>query len=736
MIRSPHIRFAAALLAAVLAVPLGAVPARADGVSAQAIPRFTFRGTGYGHGIGLSQYGAQGAALAGKDHRWIIAHYYKGTTIAAATAKTIKVNLDPAFTSENAGYTRAVWHILPGQSGASLTINGVAKTAGTYTFTGSGTSIRVQGPGTDQVLTGTVTVAPSGGTPPLLQVAEGTGNYGWTNGKYRGTLTLASSGGKIKLLNVLPMESYLYGVVPRESPSGWKPEALKAQAIVARSYAYGGSSDLYCTTMSQAYQGYGAYNSSGTWVGEASSTNAAVDATKDLVVKYGGNVVKTYFFSQSGGYTANIEDVWVPADGNLAAKAAAYPYLRGVPDTYESLAHPSYSPWSGSDEKTFTGLELSARLQGITGVPTASVYVSAATVEQAATGHARYVTFTFANGAKVKVTGDKVRSKLGLKSTAFYMTGFPIQRIAGPTRYDTSVAVSVRSFPTTGTVPNVVLASGEQYADALTGSSLAGALDGSLLLVAKNSLPSVVYAELQRLRPTSIYIMGGPSAVSAATEAAVRAAVPGARIERVAGPDRYATARAAADRVAALGVPQTAILVSGSSWADGASASALAYKTGYPILLTPTANLGDPARGYLEAHKPATTLLIGSATVLSAAVESTAKSATGKTVTRLGGSDRYQTAARVAERCLTTEGFVADEVYIATGVVFADALTGGMLAGIKGRPLMLTYSTSCPVNTEAFLNAHQATITKLWLFGGAGAIGANGLRALDVVMMR
>ena len=70
------------------------------------------------------------------------------------------------------------------------------------------------------------------------------------------------------------------------------------------------------------------------------------------------------------------------------------------------------------------------------------------------------------------------------------------------------------------------------------------------------------------------------------------------------------------------------------------------------------------------------------------------------------------------------------------GVNYADALTGGMLAGVRGRPLLLTYTTSCPKNTEAFLDAHKPTITKLWLFGGSGAISSGGLQALDIVMMQ
>lgn len=739
MHRSPLTRIAAAL--AVLAVVFTFMPVvpASGAMSVQAIPSFTFRGSGWGHGIGLSQYGAQGSALAGKDYHWIIGHYYSGVTIATAPAKTIKVNLDRTAnynsdsSSYNAGYTRASWSIRPGQAGAALAINDTAKSPGTYTFTASGSSITATGPGTSQTFTGTVTVRPTGGNPELLQVAEGTGIYGLVNGKYRGTLTLAASGGKIKLLNVLPMEWYLYGVVPRESPSGWHPQALKAQAVVARSYAYVSSAELYCTTSSQAYQGFGAFNSTGVWVGEAATTNTAVNDTVDQVVKYGSRVVCTYFYSQSGGHTANVEDVWVPEDGDLAAKAADYPELRGVPDPYEHLASPPYSPWPPGQEKTYTGLELSAKLQGISGVPTASVFVTGISVEHVASGHARYVTFTFANGAQVRVTGDTVRSRLGLRSTRFYLTGFPMERIYGNTRYDTAVRVSASAFPSTA--PAVVLASGEDYADALTGSALAGAADGALLLTASGALPDATRNELVRLAPVTVYIMGGTAAVTMPVEEAVKAALPGATVTRVQGLNRYQTARRAADIVVSLGGADKAIVASSTGWADAAAASALAHAKAYPILLTQKDSLDGNAAEFLAAQKPGTTVLVGGTAVLSSAVEAAAAQASGSLVERDGGHDRYETAARLAERCLSQEGFVADALYLATGISYADALTGGTLAGAQARPLLLTQTDACPANTEAFLVAHRDTVDKLWLFGGEVAISAAGLTALDMVMM-
>jgi SpoIID/LytB domain protein len=558
-------------------------------------------------------------------------------------------------------------------------------------------------------------------------VVEGTGIYGFANCKYRGTLTLLASNGKIKLLNVLPLEEYIYGVVPRESPSGWRTEALRAQAVAARSYAYVGTGDLYCTTSSQAYQGYGAYNSTGVWVGEAASTNAAVDATKNKCVKSGSTVVKTYFFSQSGGHTANNEDVWVGG--------TPLSYVRGVPDPYEYLASPPYSPWPASKEKTYSGLEIADKLRGLTGVPPSPTWVTGVTFERAESGHVRYATFRFSNGASAKIKGDTTRSRLGLLSTAFTFSGFPIDRIQGQSRYDTAVRIAREAFP--ATAANVVIASGENYADALTGSGLAGAVDGPLLLTAQSFLPDGVQVALSDFSPTKVYVMGGTAAVDDGVVNAIKAAAPGASVERISGKDRYETARLAAARIAALVSPDKALLVSGTSWPDAASVSALAYAQQYPILLTPPEGLGQDAAAYLGAERPGETIIVGGTNAIAASVEASAALASGGSTRRLAGRDRYTTAAEVARYCISPEvAFTYNEVYMATGVVFADALTGGTLAGAVRKPLLLTHTDVCPEGTADFLEERKTAIAEIHLFGGLGAISAKGWDAIDAVMMR
>src|SRR5207245_8668173 len=151
------------------------------------------------------------------------------------------------------------------------------------------------------------------------------------------------TGGKLRAINVVGLEQYLYGVVPSEMPFTWLPEALKAQAVAARSYALAtrrtGAFGLYPATRSQVHLGI---------EHEKPSTNAAVDATAGQVVLYQGEVAKTFFFSTSGGRTASSEDVW----------GEPVPYLVSVPDSYDSI-----SPYHDWGPFAFTGSKLAKLLK-------------------------------------------------------------------------------------------------------------------------------------------------------------------------------------------------------------------------------------------------------------------------------------------------------------------------------------------------------------------------------------
>ena len=208
-----------------------------------------------------------------------------------------------------------------GDESGTKTVHLGAGTTASVTWTGS--SYRLRDGAKTWTAGAPITFAPTTSKLKLL-----TANDNGVVGHYRGRLRVVHLTDGLEIVNTLPLESYLLGVVPRESPASWPIEALKAQAVAARSYAYratGGSGtfDVYCTTASQMYGGSDA---------EATASNTAVSATRGVVPKYKGTPIVAYFFSTSGGHTENIEDVW--------SSSAPVPYLKGVPDPYDY-----YSPY-------------------------------------------------------------------------------------------------------------------------------------------------------------------------------------------------------------------------------------------------------------------------------------------------------------------------------------------------------------------------------------------------------
>ena len=278
---------------------------------ASAASSFYIRGGGYGHGIGMSQYGAYGYALQGKDYRFILGHYYTGTTLGTTNPnQTIRVLL----ASGSAAFSGAT--AAPGKKlKASMTYTVRAlRTGGLLLLDQSGKKV-----GT---FSAPLTVA---GPAPL-----------WFAGhQYRGALQFRPNGaGGVMTVNALDLEDYVRGVIAAEMPASWSIEALKAQAVAARTYAIttnvGGTAfDVYRDTRSQMY--------GGVWA-ETPASNAAVAATRGQVVTYAGVPVVTYFFASSGGHTENVEDVW--------PGAAPAPWLRGVSDPYDNAGGDPYHSWT------------------------------------------------------------------------------------------------------------------------------------------------------------------------------------------------------------------------------------------------------------------------------------------------------------------------------------------------------------------------------------------------------
>ena len=274
----------------------------------------TMVGRGWGHGIGMSQWGAYGYAKHGSTYEEILKHYYTGIKLGKVDNAVIRVRLRGGVSTAKvtcAGDYRVF------TTGARLDIPGGVMAAVTW----SGGKYLVTAGTLSKTFGAPVTFKPLSG-----QLKTVTADDWGKTGKYRGLIRILHSSAGFTIINKLPLESYLRGVVPHEMSTSWPLEALKAQACAARAYAErsrnpGEAFDVYCTTRDQAYGGVRS---------EASATNAAVKGTAGAVPTYGGKPITAFYFSTSGGHTENIENVW---------QTSAIPYLKGVEDPYDT-----YSP--------------------------------------------------------------------------------------------------------------------------------------------------------------------------------------------------------------------------------------------------------------------------------------------------------------------------------------------------------------------------------------------------------
>jgi stage II sporulation protein D len=358
-------------LAAALLVP----------TSAQASSAFYVRGHGFGHGIGMSQYGAYGLAQHGATAAQILGHYYTGTTLGAvAPTEPVHVLLEVTGRVSFSGATSAGTRHLS----AAKTYSAQALSTGT---------VRLLSPSGRKLAD---LPAPLSIGATTVRVA-GHALNGVSSGTYRGGLVLQPSGSALQVINELGLDDYVRGVVAAEMPSSWAPAALQAQAIAARTYAIttDGSAPLYPDTRSQVYRGIAA---------EAASTDAAVAATQGQVVEYGGAPVTTYFMSTSGGETENVEDSFLGASPE--------PWLVSVQDPYDSIS-PRHTWGPIRMSLTSVGSKLGRLVKGrFRGIVVTQRGHSPRVVKAQIVG----------SRGRTDVSGPTLRSRLGLYDTWAYFT--------------------------------------------------------------------------------------------------------------------------------------------------------------------------------------------------------------------------------------------------------------------------------------------------------------------------
>jgi SpoIID/LytB domain protein len=372
----------AALTLAVFA--LAATPALAGKA------RFTIRGAGFGHGVGMSQYGAYGFAKNGRTYDQILRHYYTGTELGTTDPGTIVRVLI--------------------QSTGTATVSGASQ-AGTRTLNPSSTyKVRRHGAAQVDLLSAAGRRIATFSAPLQISGPDGVVTLGGV-GSYRGILEFRpDTFGGVNAINAVTLEDYIAGVVARESPASWPAEALKAQAVAARTYAIttskaGAGFEHYADTRSQVYGGVAA---------ETPSTNQAVADTRGQVVTYDGTPVVTFFFSTSGGRTENVE--------NTNVGAGPQPWLKSVADPFDDV-----SPKHRWGPIKLTRAQAGAKLAGL-------VKGRFRGIQVVKRGRSPRIVAAdiFGTGGRTRVDGATLRARLGLLDTWAYFTSIA-SRKAPPT---------------------------------------------------------------------------------------------------------------------------------------------------------------------------------------------------------------------------------------------------------------------------------------------------------------
>jgi stage II sporulation protein D len=487
---------ASVALLALVAVPgaLARPDARAGATAtAPAQPAFVVTGRGWGHGVGMSQWGAYGFAARGWTYDRILAHYYRGTELGAAPVSRVRVLL-----AEGRGSMKV-------SSDVPFAVRDGAGTRReleprSYAF----------GPGL-RVLVGQ---APLAG--PLLFLPGDEPLF--LDGKaYRGQLEVAAVSGKLRVVNVVGLEAYLAGVVPDEVPASWPPEALKAQAVVARSYALAsrrsGPFDLYADTRSQVYGGVAS---------EEPSTTTAVGETAGQVLLHEGKVAQTFFFSTSGGRTASAADTW---------SGEEIPYLVSVPDPYDTASpHHSWGPVALPTATLAKKLGAKGTLLDIRTEVNASQRVEAVVV--------------VGSKGETRLSGGDVRTRLGLRSTWFRVGVISLAKPARPVAYGAAATLSGTARGVTATLEAKPTGGSWSALGRVTPNR-----DGSVAVPVKATISTEYRLAVGAVRTAPVRLLVAPvvrlvpPASPTALAGTLRPVVPGARvaIQRRADTGAWAT---------------------------------------------------------------------------------------------------------------------------------------------------------------------------------------------------
>ncbi|PPK94208.1 NHL repeat-containing protein [Kineococcus xinjiangensis] len=449
-----------------------------------------------------------------------------------------------------------------------------------------------------------------------------------------------------------------------------------------------------------------------------------------------GSTTFTVRATNSTGHDDQIVTLVVGTPPGAPAKPTAVDAPAGVTLTWTAPTAAGDSP--------VTGYSVIPHRAGTAGTPV--VFTSTATTQKV-TGLEAGASYTFTVAA-VNSFGTGAASPASDAVVPAPSGGAVVPPAAGLHRFDgadrvaTSVRVSKALFPAAGSARAVVVATSTSYADALGGARLASASAAPLLLTGTGTLQADVAAEVKRLlaEDGTVYVLGGPGALSAPVESALKALSAKYVVKRLSGGDRYATSIAIADAVAA---PATApiYLASGTAYPDGLAVSALAARTGGVVVLTEGPVMPTATRAYLEKHDPtgARTVPVGGPAAAAAAQLPTAAAIAPRA---LVGADRYDTARLVAERFVTAPApgsptpAPVKVVGLAPGQNWPDALVGSAAMGNLAGPLLLNIGDTLQPATKTALTTltKGGAVSTGVVFGGRDALNEGAATAFDAMV--
>jgi len=292
--------------------------------------------------------------------------------------------------------------------------------------------------------------------------------------------------------------------------------------------------------------------------------------------------------------------------------------------------------------------------------------------------------------------------------------------VAGENRYATAIAASQLAFP--GGAPTVVIATGMNWPDALGGSSLAGSVKGPMLLVGSDA--DVILPEIDRLGAETAYILGGETVISPAIEKALADKLGESGVIRIGGHDRYATAGLIADKVmAASGYDGTAFFATSAAFPDAVAAAPLAAAKGWPIFLVAPGSTSVSVDTSVSSG-----IVLGGTSAVSEGFEKSLSAILGADdVHRISGADRYATSVAIARYGVASANLGWNNMAIATGLDFPDALAGGVMQGACHSVILLTPGDTLDSGVASQISDQRANIFCVHYLGGTSAL-STGVR--------